>query len=431
MMLNSHQASVVMEAVDRVPAVLLDVNLPALKVARSLGRRGIPVIGVVARRGAWAQSSRYLDVRVEPAAGDRDAAFLDYLIALSAELGSWPVLIPLNDEHVLFVSRHRAQLSPHYRFLMAEPDVMEAVVSKSGVAELAQRCQVRQPAVFPLSSLADVDAVADRVDFPALVKPRYSMSWQSRDASRVVSGRKVVVVGDAAELREVFRRLAPLDSRLILQELIPGPDENFHYYVGFFDADSDPLASFVGVKRRVTPIHFGSASYVTSVIEPDLVDASVAFMKRIRYRGHVGIEYKLDPRDGNYKLIEINARFGLWDGMASLAGIDFAYLGYARLTGSPYQPSPTYPDGIKWISFERDWSAWRHIRREGGLGVWSWARSITTGSRDYAVFALDDLGPFWGSTQAFLGRRLQYLTRRRDRSARRHDGGSAAGKSPI
>lgn len=420
-----------MQEVDVVPAVLLDVNLPALKVARSLGRRGVHVVGVVGKPGAWAQRSRYIDVRVVPSAQAGDAQFLDYLIRLGDELGSRPVLVPLNDQHVLFVSRHRAELSRRYRFLMAEPEVMEAVVSKSAVAELARHCGVPQPAVHPVASVADVDAVAERLQFPVLIKPCYSMSWQTLEASRAVSGGKVVTVHDRAELRAVVGRLAPLDSRLIAQELIPGPDENLHYYIGYFGSDSEPLASFVGVKRRVTPIHFGSASYVTSAVEPELVQASVTFMKRIGYRGHVGIEYKLDPRDGTYKLIEINARFGLWDGMASLGGIDFAWLNYARLTGIPYEPSATYPEGIKWVAFERDWSAWRHIRRERGMSVWSWARSIATGPRDYAVFARDDLGPFFGSTRVFLGGRLQRFSGRRGRSARRHDAESAAGKSPI
>ena len=130
-------------------------------------------------------------------------------------------------------------------------------------------------------------------------------------------------------------------------------------------------------------------------------------MKRVGYKGHVGIEYKYDQRDDSFKLIEVNVRFGLWDGLPAICGIDFARINYQYLIGEATSCSQSYDDGVKWISFERDVRAFVKYRREGALTFRDWARSITTGRRDFAVFALDDPAPFIKSTISFLGERVK------------------------
>jgi predicted ATP-grasp superfamily ATP-dependent carboligase len=130
-------------------------------------------------------------------------------------------------------------------------------------------------------------------------------------------------------------------------------------------------------------------------------------MKRIGYRGHVGIEFKYDERDDEYKLIEVNARFGLWDGMASLCGIDFPYINYQVARQRSVDAPQIYDDGVKWISFVRDLYAFRSYRRENAIGVFEWLRSLSSGKRDYAVFALDDPKPFFLCTAEFFARHLR------------------------
>jgi predicted ATP-grasp superfamily ATP-dependent carboligase len=375
------------------PAVLLDVNLQALKVIRSLGRSGIPVIGVVPKKGRWEHSTRYCEIRECANPHGSDEALLKFLIDLAAEFNSPPVLIPMHDDNVLFIARNDKQLKQHFRFLTAEPDTIEALVSKSGMRDLAQSLRIPQPMTASVQSAADVENLVGLVSYPALFKPTYSRSWQTKEAMKLVSG-KVVVVNNDQQLLDTYKTLAELDPRLVVQEIIPGPDNRLVYYIGYFDENSDALASFVGVKERVIPVHFGSASFVVSRFDRDVIDMCTKFMKQIGYKGHVGIELKYDERDSTYKLIEVNARFGLWDGLPSVCGIDFARINYDYLHGCIPKPYVGFDDGVKWISFERDLRAFVKYRREGALTLREWISSIGSGRRDFAVFALDDPVPF-------------------------------------
>lgn len=390
----------------RAPAVLLDVNLQALKVIRSLGRKGIPVIGVVPKKGRWEQSSRYCDIRVCEHARDNNAQLRDYLIHLAKEFDTKPVLIPMQDDNVLFVCRFKDELQQYYHFLVADPETMEKLVSKSGLRELADQCNIQQPATYSPRTISELENLVGHVNYPALIKPIFSRTWQTKEARSIVSG-KVVVANNEKQLLDSYKSLATFNDGLVIQEVIPGPDNRLIYYIGYFDKDSNPLASFVGVKERVTPVHFGSASFVVSHYDARLIELCTQFMKRIGYKGHVGIEFKYDERDDTYKLIEVNARFGLWDGLPTLCGIDFPNINYQYLLGLPITAETSFDDGVKWISFERDWAAFRKYHKEKSINFWEWLKSISSGRRDYAVFALDDPMPFILSTIRFVGGRIR------------------------
>ena len=47
------------------------------------------------------------------------------------------------------------------------------------------------------------------------------------------------------------------------------------------------------------------------------------------------MEFKLDPRDGRYKLLDVNARTWGYHTLGAHAGVDFPYLLYRSATGHP------------------------------------------------------------------------------------------------
>ena len=186
----------------------------------------------------------------------------------------------------------------------------------------------------------------------------------------------------------------------------------------------------MGIKHRVLPMHYGSASFVTSTYNERVIRCSEEFMRHIGYSGQVGVEYKYDPRDDVYKLIEVNARFGLWDGLGARCGVDFAWLNYCHLVGLPVEVASRYEEGVKWISFERDlWAAGDYLR-ESGMTRWQWLHQISSGRRDYAVFELDDPVPFLLAT-ALLARQMVGLAARQVLAGARRLFGSMVAREPA
>ncbi len=121
-----------MRRTSETPVVLLDVNLQSLALVRALGRRGIPVIGIVSGPSRYEHTSRYVEIVRVPDSGP--AALLTALAEVASRQGPAPVLIPTNDDMVLFASSHRHILSRSFRMLLPPHDVLADLVSKDGMA---------------------------------------------------------------------------------------------------------------------------------------------------------------------------------------------------------------------------------------------------------------------------------------------------------
>ena len=170
--------------------------------------------------------------------------------------------------------------------------------------------------------------------------------------------------------------MVEIDPRVVVQEVIPGPDEFLLYFVCYMNRDQEMLGAFTGRKVRVTPIHFGSASYVQTMYDARLEEQCLAFLSSAGFWGICGIEVKQDERDGQRKLVEINPRYGLWDEIGQYIGVDIGYIAYCDLLGLPVVPAYAFQPHYRWVSLERDVRAFLEYRREGLIDVRSWLASL-------------------------------------------------------
>jgi D-aspartate ligase len=79
----------------------------------------------------------------------------------------------------------------------------------------------------------------------------------------------------------------------------------------------------------------------------------VRFLRAINYYGLVELEYKLDPRDGQYKLLDVNGRTWGYHTLGLAAGVDFPALLFADQLGESLQPCRGRV-GVNWIRLVTD-----------------------------------------------------------------------------
>jgi D-aspartate ligase len=107
-------------------------------------------------------------------------------------------------------------------------------------------------------------------------------------------------------------------------------------------------------RRRQHPSDFGRAStYVETVELASLEEPSVRFLRAIGYYGLVEVEYKLDRRDGEYKLLDVNARTWGYHSVGPAAGVDFPYLLFCDQLGYEIPRAHGRP-GVRWIRLATD-----------------------------------------------------------------------------
>lgn len=390
-----------MQRESRAPAVVspLDDHM-GLDIARSLGSKGIAVFGLDDDPfvpGRFSRFCRYVRCP-DPHEGGGEA-WVESLVRFGKTLDRKAVLYPLSDTHVLLVSAMRDRLRPYYEFVMPPHETVVSLVEKDGLYEVAHRLGIETAATVPVRSSEDLERASATLRFPVIIKPQESTSWLRRTMtpmlrSGLIGGRaKVMLCPDRAHLLERYAAVAAHDPAVVVQEIIPGDDENLVYISFCLDRGSVPLAFFAGRKHRVIPTGFGSASYVRSFHDDRIADLARRILAATRYQGLGGIEFKMDIRDGRYKLIEFNARFGMWDGLGTRCGVDLPFISYRDALGeSPAEREPSWRDDVAWVDLQRDVRAAMSYLRQGKLTLGGWLRSLR-GEKMTAIFAGTDRKP--------------------------------------
>jgi len=137
---------------------------------------------------------------------------------------------------------------------------------------------------------------------------------------------------------------------------------------------------------------FGRAStYVETIEAPDVERLALRIIEWLRFDGIVEIEFKRDPRDGRLKLLDINPRPWGWHTLGRRAGVDFPYLLWQMMSGTPIAPLRGRP-GVRWVRALTDVPTAMSEMRAGRLSLRSYLASLT-GPIEYAVLAADDPVP--------------------------------------
>ena len=381
-------------------AVVIGGDYQGLGIVRSLGRRGIPVC-VVDDEHSIARFSRYATYAARASNLRNGEAATEILLELGRELNldGW-VLFPTRDELVAALSMHRETLSRIFRVPSPAWNTIEYVWDKRKTYRLAKELGIPIPETWFPATEKDLEQVSGA--FPLALKPAV------KEHFFYATKAKAWRADDRSQLIELYRRAALLagSDEILIQDLIPGDGSHQFAYCALFK-HGDALASMVACRRRQHPHEFGRAStYVETVEVAELENLSKRFLREIDYYGLVEMEYKLDPRDGQFKLLDVNARTWGYHTLGASAGVDFPYLLYADQTGQQFG-STRGAAGKSWIRFLTDAPTAIIDLTRGHLTLGDYVRSLRRADTE-AVFSVHD--PFPGLMECAL---IPYLAVRR------------------
>lgn len=373
-----------MKTADKPPAILLGGGETAVPVCRSLGRGGVPVVAVGGARDP-VRYSRYCKRYVEATAADDGEEWLEQLLA-ALEPG---VLVPVSDRGVECVARNREVLLERgYLLLGAHDKATLSMLDKGKTYAIASEAGIPVPRFAVLREPDDLDAALRRVPLPCGIKPLEGHVFRERTGI----ADKVIRVAD----RDSFERLAtPLleaGMALMATEIVGGRDDQIYSVSTYIDEDGEPLFTFGNRKLRQDPPHFGVGTYVVQEDEPTVTSQGLRFLAAAGYRGLAHVEFKRDPADGHFKLIECNPRFNLAIELIIASGIDAPLLAYRNCRGEhPPQPEQRRR-GLHLLHPLPDYRTMQAERAAGETTFATWAKSLLHRQR-LTLFAIDDPRP--------------------------------------
>jgi len=375
------------------PAVVSYMSYSGLGIVRSLGRKGIPVYALDPNKKQIGMNSRFCKSLVCPSLEENEKEYLDFLVNLSKNFNQKPVLFLTGDNTVTFYAKYEHILDNYFLYTGPSGDIIQKVVKKDDLFNTARGSNTPVPETYIPKSLNDVKNIVSDIPYPCIIKPIASNSWHKESVKKILAdSQKVIPANNPQELIAEYERISRVDPDVIISEVVPGDDSQLYYFVTYISRNNQVLGKFAGRKVRLYPIHFGSASFVESAYDKELEEVSLNLLKSIGYRGLCGIEFKRDPRDNRYKLIEINARYGLWDVLGRKCGVDTALLAYLDAVKEPIEKINDYKTGVKWICMNLDIKAYLAYKNENALNLSEWMQSLS-GEKEWAVYASDDMMP--------------------------------------
>lgn len=310
----------------KTKAVVVGSGLNALGIVRSLAVASVPVHLLYSDIDAAVHSRFGSRQRIERTDGQ---VLISALQEIGKSASDAPVLYLTEEKTVLTVSERRDEVLPYFRLVLPNHDTLTALMHKQGFQQMAGELEAPIPQAVYLRSESDLAALAG-LKYPCVLKPAV------KDYAYGAKFQKAYVVHTPDEAAELYRQIAPTLSDLIVQEWIEGSDSDIYFCLQYIAADGSTVASFVGRKVRSWPPRIGGTASCTAAPEyqEKLSALTTEFFRQVGFVGMGSMEYKRDPRDGEFYMVEPTVgRTDYQEEVATIHGTNLPLAAYLRETG--------------------------------------------------------------------------------------------------
>lgn len=303
--------------------IILCCQEGGLAIARTLGKRGLFIIGVTHDSDEIGLASRYFnEIAICPNPNNK-SEFIDFMVKKAL---NWQgaLLLESSDLYMQTLSEFKVELSKYYRLIAPDNNIAEIFIEKDKTYSLADSVKVPHPNIFKLETLEELDASEERIILPVMIKPIVSHEFVQ------IFNTKSFICETFEELRSNFKRTLEANQPVIISEIIPGTDyrtmEKVQIYI---NTKGNISAEFFNIKLRQSPPLYGRMRVGKSTpVNEEVLELTRRLLKKINFKGYASVEFKRDYRDNQLKLMEVNIRQPLSSNLAIASGVDFPWIIY-------------------------------------------------------------------------------------------------------
>jgi D-aspartate ligase len=382
-------------------AFVLGLGSNGYGLVRSLTSRGVRVVGFHYTSEHFGRFSRLAECHYLDRSLSREA-ISDILVRRSASCAEPPVLLAASDEFGFTVFDQVAKLAQSFSFHVPVWGDPRRFFSKARMHDACSQAGILCPVTVVPVSPAQVVETAARLRFPVIVKPVRSFG-----TAFPVPGKNHVV-RSALELIRVYTRHPSLTGMSIVQEVVPGGDENV-VQCNVLVRQNGELDSWCCVRKlRQNPPGRGNMCYGISETNPTATAEAVKLLAFSGYRGLASLEFKYHPGERRYYFIEMNPRMPWYCALLPKSGVNLPFRAYLDLTGRLAEDAgaPVQLDGVRWMNAAEDLRAvFGGHRLSLGRAV-KWLRQLC-GTDTFAWWDPADPAPFAGAALSLAHSRLK------------------------
>lgn len=266
--------------------------------------------------------SAFVEVHCDPEFTDPDKFVSVLNEAVPMFGGRRAILLSCGDSYTRLLSKNKDRLDPAYIPVCPDYDAVDSVNSKVRFYEICERAGIPYPKTVVIR-----DAKIPELPFgyPLVFKPDDADDY---NAHPFEGQKKAFIIDTAEELRETAVRIyeAGYGGAMLIQEFIPGDDDNMRVVNGYIRTDGTAALLSMGrpLLEDYYPMAIGNYTVILASGDDRVYDTVEKLVASVPYFGYFNVDLKYDRRDDTFKVFDFNPRMGRSSYYVTLAGCNLA-----------------------------------------------------------------------------------------------------------
>ncbi|MBP2100593.1 carboxylate--amine ligase [Enterococcus rivorum] len=336
--------------------ILLGSDINVYGMARSFYEEyGIVSTIIASRHLLPTKYTKILTVEQVPGFS-KDPVFIEHMRKVAErnkQTGKKYLLIACGDGYAELVSKHKEELSKDFICPYVDFDLFEKLSDKESFYNVCETYNLPYPGTFIITKeMANKkESIQPPFEYPVALKPANSIEYLNVD----FEGRKKAFrIKSQEEFDDIVQKIynAGYSADMIAQDFIPGDDSNMRVLNAYVDQNHKVRMMCLGhpLLEDPTPDAIGNYVAILADYNQEIYQTIQRFLEEINYTGFANFDMKYDPRDGKYKLFEINLRQGRSSFFVTLSGYNLAkYVTEDRVFQKPFTETVYGNGNMLWL----------------------------------------------------------------------------------
>ena len=249
------------------------------------------------------------------------------------ESNQYDLIIPMNDYAAIYLADHKEHLKQFAHIVVNDLPIFKLAINKLNTMKLCEENGIPSPKTFFVENAEEL-LLRNDLMFPLVVKPQTACG---SIGFNIVENKKhlIKVLNTDAGNGPVFA-----------QEYIPqdGPQYGAE---AFRNKDGSYSFVLIDKKPRWFPLDGGSPTINVTMHDDTMADMARKLLEAMDWVGYANIDYVVDSRTNEPKIIEVNGRISAAVTIDEAAGINVAELICQNEFGDSATIYPDYKDDIR------------------------------------------------------------------------------------
>lgn len=286
-------------------------------VIQGLKKNSFNINVVSSNASSIGSSSKYVNRHFLLSSSETD--FIIKVKKIINDVGGKPILVVAGDDHALEeLSKNYHELSSISIPTFPQWETLRFILNKASLAIAAEEIGLKSIPTIAINSENELQSWLKENSTP--YENGYFLKCQDSISFKNIYGTKGIICKSNQEILDSYRKYNGFLGELLLQKYMVGKIDELVAVLMVLDKDSNTIDYNIQKKLRAGGGQFGSTSLSVTLSNKKLLNEAQKLVKHLKCSGPVGVQFKFDDDDQEYKVMEINSRFSVGVSLAVGAG---------------------------------------------------------------------------------------------------------------